>query len=81
MLDALLAQEALHTLDLVARVLQQVADALQELHVTGPIEPPSAPALHGLELWELGLPEAQHVFLDAQLDRHLADIAKCFHRL
>ena len=54
---------------------------LQQLDVARPIEAPAAAALHGLELRELGLPEAQHVLLDAELHRHLADVAKCFHCL
>src|SRR6185295_15124911 len=37
-LDPVLAQEPLHALDGVARVLQQVADALQELDVAWPVE-------------------------------------------
>ena len=35
----------------------------------------------GLELRKLGFPEAQHVLLDAELHRHLADVAKRLHRL
>ena len=80
-LDAVLAQQPLHALDGVAGVLQEIADAAQKLHVGRPVEAAPAAALHGLELRELQLPEAQHVLLDAELDRHLADVAKCLQRL
>jgi hypothetical protein len=79
--DPVLAQEPLHALDGVARVLQQVADALQKLDVARPVEAPPAAALHRLELRELQLPEPQHVLLDAKLNRHFADVAKCFRCL
>jgi hypothetical protein len=77
-LDSLLAQQTLHALDGVTRVLQQIADAAQELYVRRPVEAAAAAPLHGLELWELDLPKTQDVLLDGQLGRHLADVAKCF---
>src|SRR5215471_2972932 len=79
--DALVAQQALDAFDLVAGVLQEVANGLQQLDVGWPVKAPSAPALHRFDLRELDLPEAQHVLLDAQLLRHFADVAKCFSRL
>src|SRR5215471_2763434 len=79
--DALFAQQALDAFNLVARVLQEVANGLQQLDVGWPVKAPSAPALHRFDLRELDLPEAQHVLLDAQLLRHFADVAKCFSRL
>src|SRR5581483_6394588 len=78
MLDALLAQEPLHALDGVAGTLQEVADALEKLHVSRSVQAPAATALHRFELGEFCFPEAQHVLLDPELHRHLAYVAKCF---
>src|SRR4029453_11793790 len=79
--DAVLAQDLLHAANGVAFVLQEVVQAPQQLDVARTIQPAPAAALHGFELRELGFPEAQHVLLDAQLQRHLTDIAKRLHRL
>src|SRR5262245_14788283 len=81
MFNPVLAQKLLHTLDGISRVLQQIADSLEQLHIRRAIQPATAAPLHGLDLGEFQFPEAQYVLLDAKLLRHLADIAKCFHRL
>src|SRR5262245_51066715 len=62
--DALFAQQALDAFDLVACVLQEIANGLQQLDISRPVKASPAPALHGFNLRELDLPEAQHVLLD-----------------
>ena len=80
-LRAIFAQDLLYALDGIARGLQQVPYAAQELNVGRPIVAPAAAALHRLELGKFSFPEAEHVLSDAEFGRHLADVAKCFRCL
>jgi hypothetical protein len=76
-----LAEDLLHAANGVAVAIKQEADAAQEGHVLGPVIAPASAALHGLELRELALPEAQDVLRDRKLFGNLADGAKRLRRL
>jgi hypothetical protein len=76
--NALLAQNALHTLDGVPFIVEQMANALQKRDITWPIVPPAARALHRLDLTEAGFPETQDMLRQVQSIRRFAYCAKRF---
>ena len=57
----------------VALIVQQALNAERHLHISPAIESLPGTTFIGLQLWELGLPEAQHVGLDAAQVSDLAD--------
>src|SRR5262249_12896152 len=52
-------QKLLHALDRIAVIIEQVADALQEIDILGPIVTSAATTLHRLDLRKPRFPEAQ----------------------
>ena len=74
-------QKALHALDGVAVLVEQRADAAQEIDVLRPVVTPAAAALERANLAELAFPEPQHVLRHVELGRNLADRAKRLRRL
>lgn len=81
MSDALLAQNALNTLDGVAFFIEQMSDALQQCDVGRTIITTSAGALHRLDLAEPGFPKSQHVLRQIQRVGGFADRAESIRTL
>src|SRR5262249_1181386 len=75
------AQQSLHALDRIALNVKQIGDPSQQCDVVRPVVAPPATALQRLHLWELGLPEAQHVLRDVQVVGYLTDRAESVRRL
>src|SRR5262245_34704036 len=75
------AQDLLHPANGVAVAIEQETDAAQERHILGAVIAPAPAPLHGFELCELALPEAQHVLRDRQFFCNFADGAKRLGRL
>jgi len=71
-------QDLLHAANGVALKMQQVPDAPQQIEILGTIVPAPAPALHGLDLGELLLPEPEDVLRNVQFFRNLADCSEGF---
>lgn len=59
--NALLAQNALHTLDGVPFIVEQMTNALQKRDITWSIVAPTTGAFHRLDLAEAGFPKPQDV--------------------
>jgi hypothetical protein len=78
MRNALLAQNALHTFDGVAFIVEQMANALQKCDIAGAIVTPAAGSLHRLDLTKAGFPKAQNVLGQVQSIGRFADCAKRF---
>ena len=76
-----LLQEALNALDGVAVLVEQRADAAQEVDVLRPVIPPPAAAIERTDLTELAFPEPQHVLRHIELGCDFADGAKRLRRL
>jgi hypothetical protein len=76
--NALLAQNALHTFDGVTFIIKQVANALQERDVRGPVVASATRALHRLDLAKAGFPETKHMLWQVQNVRRFAYCAKRF---
>jgi hypothetical protein len=74
--DALLAEDLLHTLDGVTLGVKQMPNTAQKLHIFRAIvTAPTAP-LHGTDLREACFPESQNMLLDIELISNLADGSK-----
>ncbi len=78
MFRALFLEDLLHAPDRQPVLVQQLANAVQQGHIVGPVVTPPARPFHGLHLGKPPFPKAQDMGRSIQLRRNLADRAKRF---
>src|SRR5690606_6412973 len=65
--DALVLEDALHALDGEALIVEEMADALEEKHVLGPVVTPATAPLQRLDVGKTRFPEPQYVLRKVKL--------------
>src|SRR5262245_65024306 len=78
---AMVPKNALDAANGIAFAIEQLADAVRQIDVIGPVIAPPAAALHRPDLGEASLPEPQDMLRHVEPIGHLADGAKSFRRL